>query len=73
MYQMFTKLLDWMVLRIRSDATPSGPDRHKPTSAPNSLDRPTKAARPGNARTAKVWPRPYNHGLAETEPQLSGH
>jgi len=47
-----------------SNATPPGPDRHKPTKALNSLARPTKAARPGNARTSKVWPRTNSHGLA---------
>jgi len=61
MHLMFAKLLDWMVLRIRSDATPSGPDRHKPTSAPSSLARPTKAARPGNTRTIEVWPGTDRH------------
>jgi len=47
-------------------------DTSQPARPTRWID-PTKAARPGNARTAKVWPRPYNHGLAETEPQLSGH
>ena len=47
-----------------TSTTPPGPDRHKPTKAPSSLARPTKAARPGNARTSEVWPRIHSHGLA---------
>ena len=54
------------------DAGITGQQRHAartgPTQAtgePISLDRPTKAARSGNARTGKVWPRTNCHGLPQ--------